>query len=79
VPHPAYSPDLAPSDFFLFGYLKEKLIDYNCETREQRKEAIIEIFNDIPQDALVSVFMSWMKRLRWVIKHKGEFFRKEKR
>jgi hypothetical protein len=64
LPHPAYSPDLAKSDFFFFGYLKEKLTDYNCETREQLKEAIIEIFNEIPQDVLVSVFMSWMKRLR---------------
>jgi histone-lysine N-methyltransferase SETMAR len=25
LPHPAYSPHLAPSDFFLFGYLKDKL------------------------------------------------------
>jgi hypothetical protein len=25
MPHPAYSPDSAPSDFFLFGYLKSKL------------------------------------------------------
>jgi hypothetical protein len=23
LPHPVYRPDLAPSDFFLFGYLKE--------------------------------------------------------
>jgi hypothetical protein len=23
LPHPVYSTDLAPSDFFLFGYLKE--------------------------------------------------------
>jgi hypothetical protein len=23
--HPVYSPDFTPSDFFLFGYLKEKL------------------------------------------------------
>jgi hypothetical protein len=76
LPHPAYSPDLAPSDFFLFGHLKEKVIDYNCETREQLKEAIIEIFNEIPQDALVSVFMSWTKRFRWVIKHEGQYFRK---
>jgi len=25
LPHPAYSPDLAPSDFHLFGPLKEAL------------------------------------------------------
>jgi hypothetical protein len=25
APHPPYSPDLAPSDIFLFGYVKERL------------------------------------------------------
>ena len=25
APHPAYSPDIAPSDFYLFGFLEEKL------------------------------------------------------
>jgi hypothetical protein len=27
APHPSYSPDLAPSDFWLFPKLKETLID----------------------------------------------------
>jgi hypothetical protein len=61
LPHPAYSPDLAPSDFFLFEYLKDKLTETNYETQEQLKEAIIGIFTEMPQDALVSVFISWMK------------------
>jgi histone-lysine N-methyltransferase SETMAR len=26
APHPPYSPDLAPSDFFLFRYLKQKIL-----------------------------------------------------
>jgi hypothetical protein len=25
APHPLYSPDLAPSDFYLFGYVKHQL------------------------------------------------------
>jgi hypothetical protein len=25
APHPPYSPDLAPSDFYLFGYVKQCL------------------------------------------------------
>jgi hypothetical protein len=79
LPHSTYSPDLAPSDFFLFEDLKEKLTDYNRGPWEQLKEAIIEIFNEIPQDALVLVFMSWMKRLRWVIKHEREYVHKSKR
>jgi len=39
-PHPSYSPDLAPSDFFLFGYLKGKFNDHSFETQEQLYEAI---------------------------------------
>ena len=27
IPHPAYSPDLAPSDFFLFSNLKKDIRD----------------------------------------------------
>jgi hypothetical protein len=30
--HRPYSPDLAPSDFFLFGYDKGKLTGYRAET-----------------------------------------------
>ena len=34
VPHPPYSPDVAPSDFFLFPKLKMKL---RCEDFRRRK------------------------------------------
>ena len=27
IPHPAYSPDLAPSDYFLFPNLKKDILD----------------------------------------------------
>jgi hypothetical protein len=30
--HPPYSPDLASSDFFLFGDVKGKLMEYRAET-----------------------------------------------
>jgi hypothetical protein len=29
APHPHYSPDLTPSGFFLFGYIKQKLLVMN--------------------------------------------------
>jgi hypothetical protein len=71
LPHPPYSPDLAPSDFFLFGYIKEKLTDYDYRTREELKSAIIEICNEISDDVLINVFHSWLKRVKWVIRHAG--------
>jgi hypothetical protein len=34
APHPPYSPDLDPSDFFLFEYPKEKMIRQEFDSQE---------------------------------------------
>jgi hypothetical protein len=64
VQYPAYSPDFAPSDFFLFGYLKEKLTDLDCRSREDLKNAITSIFTKIDKEILVAVFVSWIERFK---------------
>jgi hypothetical protein len=53
--HPASSPDLAPSNFFLSEYFKEKLTDFDCRSREDLKIAITSIFNEIDKETLVAV------------------------
>jgi hypothetical protein len=53
--HPTYSSDLAPSDFFLFGYGKEKLTNLDCKSREDLKNAITSIFNEIDKQTLIAV------------------------
>jgi hypothetical protein len=68
------SPDTAPNDFFLFGYLKEKLTEYDIPDRERLKLAITHDFSEIGQETLITVFGTWRKRLNWVIKHEGESF-----
>jgi hypothetical protein len=35
APHPLYSPALVPSDFFLFGYLKSKLVGLEFESTDE--------------------------------------------
>jgi hypothetical protein len=45
VPHPAYSPDLAPSYFFLFGSVKEELQNYEIHSREDLILAIRAVFD----------------------------------
>jgi hypothetical protein len=35
VPHPPYSPDLAPCDFHLFPKMKEDLCGYLCDSDEE--------------------------------------------
>jgi len=37
---PAHSPDLAPCDFFLWGYLKSKLYTHRPENLQALKDAI---------------------------------------
>jgi hypothetical protein len=38
--------------------------------------AISELIAPLPKDQLVSVYKNWMIRLNWVMKHRGEYYRK---
>jgi histone-lysine N-methyltransferase SETMAR len=40
IPHPAYSPDLAPSDYHVFGPLKEALGGKKFSTDDEIKEVV---------------------------------------
>jgi histone-lysine N-methyltransferase SETMAR len=40
IPHPAYSPDLAPSDYHVFGPFKEALGGKKFSTDSEIKEAV---------------------------------------
>jgi hypothetical protein len=53
---PRYSPDLAPCDFFLFGYIKKKLKDRVPRDEEELSVAVRGIMTAIPGDLLLSVF-----------------------
>jgi hypothetical protein len=76
VPHQAYSTDLAPNDFFLFGFVKTSLPEYDGPDREGLQSGIRQIFAEISQDMLISVFEAWITPLTWVIAHRGEYFYK---
>lgn len=76
APHPPYSPDISPSDFYLFGYLKNKLEGEEFEDPNELLSKIIEILNSISKETLMAVFEEWIKRCEWVIKHKGDYYHK---
>ena len=46
VPHPAYSPDLAPCDFWLFP----KLRGCRYETIEEMEEALTKVIDTLTQE-----------------------------
>ena len=75
APHPPYSPDLAPSDFYLFGYIKEKLKGCFFDTIEELKAKIILILEEISEAKRNEVFLSWIKRCDYVASHEGSYYK----
>ena len=61
VPHPPYSPDLAPCDFFLFP----KLRGCRYETIEEMKEAVTKVTDTLTQEDFDGAFQ---KLLEWYSK-----------
>ena len=74
--HPAYSPDLAPSDFNLFGPLKNALRGRRFETDDEVKEVVHDWLRSQSQ----TFFSSGIKKLtdRWAkcIEKKGDYIEK---
>jgi transposase len=63
VLHRPYSPDLAPCDFYLFGYIKGRFAGASFEEPGQFLQAIDAIFQSIEKGTLKRVFQKWMDRL----------------
>jgi hypothetical protein len=76
VPHPAYIPDLAPSDFFLFGTVKAELQNYKIQSREDLILARRAIFDQRSKETLISIYVSWIERLKWVTQNGKKYFHK---
>lgn len=74
VPHPPYSPDLAPCDFFLFPRLKRELKGKHWETVENIQNHVTTFLTDIPVEEFQGAFQAWQTRLRKCIDAGGEYF-----
>jgi transposase len=72
--HSSYSPDLAPSDFFLFQHIKHCLQGITFPSREELLAVIHEIVGAIPRSTLEDVFRHWVERLKWVSQNNGDCY-----
>jgi histone-lysine N-methyltransferase SETMAR len=63
VSHPPYSPDLAPSDSWLFGRIKTGLAGRSFAEREELLEGVREFLEGVPAAELTAVFESWIDRV----------------
>jgi hypothetical protein len=61
--HATISPDLAPSDFYLFGYVRQILSGCQFADQGSLLQALRDILLCIEKVTLESVFHNWMERL----------------
>jgi hypothetical protein len=71
--HPPSSPDLAPSDFYLFGHVQGLLRGESFETGGQLLLAVEGILSSLTKWTLTKVFLEWMKRLERCIETDGDY------
>ena len=74
LPHPPYSPDLAPCDFWLFPKLKIYLQGKEFDTRQALGTALYQYFKSIPEEEYRKVFFQWVERLRKCVSVGGDYF-----
>ena len=68
---PPRSPDLYPCDYFLWGYLKQKVYNPLPKNLEELKVNIERETQKISKNMLNSTFLNFEKRLNLVINAKG--------
>lgn len=71
---PPRSPDLTPPDFFLWGYLKNKIFRNRMHDIEELKNAITYEINQISAETLINVFENLKRRVDLCIAHDGAHF-----
>ena len=58
IPHPPYSPNLAPCDFFLFPHMKGQMKGKCFADVTEVKKKTVEVLNNISTEEFQNVFSS---------------------
>jgi hypothetical protein len=74
-PHPPYSPDLSPCDFWFFGMAKGEMKDREFYTVQDIRSQLAEIWTRLTFEDVQSVFLAMKIRLNWVTENGGVYYR----
>ncbi|GFU61862.1 putative transposase [Trichonephila clavipes] len=74
VPQPLFSPDLSPSDFFLFPKLKNHLKGHHFGTLENIQTAVTDQLKAISISEFHPGYEEWKKRLQRRLASEGSYF-----
>ena len=69
VPHCPYSPDLAPSNFWLFSQRR----GYRYETIEEMKEAVTKVIDTLTQEDFHGAFQKLLEQYKCIAAG-GDYF-----
>jgi len=72
MPHPAYSPDLAPCDFWLFDYIKRHITDQTDES--SLFKAVSKIVLNIPEKEFKKTSDMLLERMQLCIDNEDGYF-----
>ncbi|GFS21825.1 transposase [Elysia marginata] len=74
LPHPAYSPDLAPCDFWLFPILKDRLAGRKFDRIQDLAKAVNSELRTMPEEDYQGVFRKCQIRLKRCLESHREYF-----
>jgi hypothetical protein len=72
--HPAFSPDLAPIDLFLFLKIKEILKGRHFDDNDNIRSNTMAALKVIPQNQFQNCFEGWTRCWHQCIASQGEYF-----
>jgi [histone H3]-lysine36 N-dimethyltransferase SETMAR len=73
LPHPPYSPDLAPCDFWLFKTIKAQLRGQIFATKQELLSAWQKAINGLSKEDFKHCFHIWFKQCEKVVQAGGEY------
>jgi hypothetical protein len=72
MPHSPYSPNIAPSDFFVFGYLKHKLQRCPYDSADEIVSAIRDLMENLEKSLLHRAFDERISSFHLIVEIDGE-------
>ena len=73
LPHPPYSPDLAPLDFYFFPKIKIELKGHRYGTIEKVQKVTTAVLKQITSEGVQGCFQAWRNRWQRVVDLEGEY------
>jgi hypothetical protein len=74
LPHPPYSPDLAPADFFLFPKMKMQLKGRRFHSVADIQRESQKVMDSLTQNDFEAALQQWQERCDQCIAVQGDYF-----